>query len=50
MYYLADVHPLQYLRVNISAQMFPELYETYGVREGDGMYLPESERIRFWGP
>ena len=47
--FLTDEHPLHYLRVNVNAQMYPEFYETYGVREGDGMYLPEAERIRFWG-
>ena len=47
--FLSDEHPLHYLRVNVNAQMYPELYETYGVQEGDGMYLPESARIRFWG-
>lgn len=46
---LADEHPAHYLRINVNAQMCPEFYETYGVSEGDGMYLPASERIRFWG-
>ena len=49
-YFISDEHPLHYLRVNVSAQMYPEFYETYGVQAGDGMYLPASERIRFWGP
>jgi putative endopeptidase len=48
-FFLADEHPLFYLRCNVNAQMYPEFYETYGVKPGDGMYLPETERIRFWG-
>jgi len=44
-----DSHPLNYLRTNVNVQMFDEFYETYGVQEGDGMYLPEDQRIQFWG-
>jgi predicted metalloendopeptidase len=29
--------------------MFDELYDTYGIEDGDGMYLPEENRVRFWG-
>ena len=43
-----DGHPLNYLRTNVNVQMFDELYETYDVQEGDGLYLPEESRIRFW--
>ena len=46
---LTDVHPPQYLRSNASVQMNDELYEVYEIHEGDGMYLPDEERIRFWG-
>lgn len=44
-----DGHPLNYLRTNINVQMFDELYETYGIQEGDGMYLSKENRIQFWG-
>lgn len=43
-----DVHPLPFLRVNVGVQQFEEFYRTYGVREGDGMYLPEDQRIAVW--
>lgn len=46
---LSDEHPLHYIRANVSAQMAERFYDTYGVREGDGMYLPESSRIVFLG-
>ena len=45
----SDVHPLSYLRVNVSLQMNDSLYDVYDLSEGDGMYLPEEERIQFWG-
>ncbi|MBR3157511.1 MAG: hypothetical protein IKF14_00255 [Atopobiaceae bacterium] len=44
-----DGHPLHYLRVNVNAQMFEPFYETYGVTEGDGMYLAPDKRITIWG-
>lgn len=46
----ADVHPLNNLRVNVSAQMFQPLYDAFGVSSGDGMYLEPNERIVMWGP
>jgi len=44
-----DSHPLNYLRTNVNVQMFDDMYETYGVREGDNMYLVPEERIVMWG-
>ena len=41
-------HPLNYLRINATCQQFPEFYETYGISEGDGMYLAEEDRISIW--
>jgi putative endopeptidase len=46
---LADTHPLNYLRVNVSAQMYESVYETFGITEDDGMYLAPENRIVFWG-
>ena len=43
-----DEHPLDYLRVNVSVMQFPEFYETYGVAEGDGMYMAPEDRITVW--
>ena len=46
---MIDTHPAQYLRVNVNAQMMDEFYETYGVKEGDNMYVAPESRIRIWG-
>lgn len=46
---LLDVHALDNHRVNVNSQMFEELYETFGVKEGDRMYLAPQERINMWG-
>ncbi len=43
-----DAHPLNYLRINVSLQQFEEFYKTYGIQEGDGMYLAEEKRISVW--
>ncbi len=47
-YLLIDGHPLKNLRTNINVQMFDKLYETYGIAEGDGMYLPPEKRLHFY--
>lgn len=45
---LQDGHPLNYLRTNITVQQFDEFYDTYGVEEGDTMYLSPDERLTVW--
>lgn len=45
---LTDPHPLNYLRTNAIVQQFEEFYETYGVEEGDGMYLAPEKRLAVW--
>ncbi|MBQ9611971.1 MAG: hypothetical protein IJV14_05210 [Lachnospiraceae bacterium] len=48
-YYLTqDVHPLPYLRTNVTLQQFDEFYETYGIEEGDNMYLAPEDRVLVW--
>lgn len=44
-----DTHPAQYLRVNVNAQMMDEFHETYGVKEGNNMYVAPESRLRIWG-
>ena len=41
-------HPLDYLRINATCQQFQEFYDTYDIKEGDGMYLAPEERISIW--
>ncbi len=43
-----DSHPLHFLRTNVTLQQFDEFYETYGVQEGDTMYLAPEDRILVW--
>lgn len=43
-----DVHALAYLRVNAVVQQFDEFHETYGIKEGDGMYLAPDDRVSVW--
>lgn len=41
-------HPLRHLRVNVTLSQFDKFYETYGIKEGDLMYLAPEERINIW--
>ena len=43
-----DVHPLGFLRTNVTLQQFEKFYETYGIEPGDGMYLAPEDRILVW--
>lgn len=43
-----DVHPFDYLRVNVTIQQFDEFYKTYGIKPGDKMYLAPEKRIGIW--
>lgn len=45
---LADVHPLNYLRVNANLQQFDEFLNFYGITEGDNMYLAPEDRVAIW--
>lgn len=47
-FYVYDSHPPAYLRVNATLQQFDEFLKTYGITEGDGMYLAPEERITVW--
>ena len=43
-----DVHPVEFLRCNIPVQNYDEFLQTFGVKEGDGMYLAPEDRITIW--
>ncbi|MEG2388567.1 MAG: M13 family metallopeptidase [Clostridia bacterium] len=45
---LLDVHAPGHLRTNVTVQQFQEFYDTYGVTEGDGMYLAPECRLSVW--
>lgn len=44
----SDVHPLGFLRTNMTVQQFDEFMDAYGVTQGDGMYLAPENRILVW--
>lgn len=43
-----DVHSLGKNRVNISVKNFQSFYDAFDIKEGDPMFLPESERVHIW--
>ncbi|MDO4733431.1 MAG: M13 family metallopeptidase, partial [Bacillota bacterium] len=43
-----DVHPLGFLRTNVTVQQFDEFFETFDIGPGDGMYLAPEDRIMVW--
>lgn len=43
-----DGHPPQEYRANGPLVNFTPFYHAFGVSPGDGMYLPESERVELW--
>ena len=43
-----DVHPLSYIRVNLTLSQFDKFVETYDIKEGDGMYVAPEDRIAIW--
>jgi putative endopeptidase len=47
-YYVYDEHPCSCFRVNATVQQFEEFYQTFGVKEGDKMYLAPEDRVAIW--
>lgn len=45
---MLDVHSLAVNRVNASVKNFQTFYDAFGIKEGDPMWLPESERVHIW--
>lgn len=43
-----DVHSLGVNRVNVTLRNFVEFFDAFGIKEGDAMWRPESERVRIW--
>lgn len=43
-----DPHSLAMNRVNVALKNITPFYEAFSVKEGDDMYIPESERIVIW--
>lgn len=47
-YLTADVHSPDIVRVNAVLSSMDEFYETYHVKEGDGMYVTPEGRVKRW--
>lgn len=43
-----DVHSPAFVRVNAVLSTTEAFYETYGIKEGDGMYIAPEDRISRW--
>ena len=43
-----DNHPMCYLRINCTLQQYDEFLDTYGIAEGDNMYLAPEDRVAVW--
>ena len=43
-------HPPNRIRYNVNVQMDDTIYDVFGIKEGDGMYLAPEERIYIFGP
>jgi putative endopeptidase len=43
-----DPHSPAEFRANQILKNLPEFYAAFGVKEGDALWLPESERVRIW--
>lgn len=43
-----DAHPPDGARVNMTVQQFQKFMDTFGVTEGDGMYLAPEDRVPIW--
>jgi putative endopeptidase len=45
---VTDPHSPPEFRVNQVLKNIPEFYEAFEVQVGDGLYLPESDRVKIW--
>ena len=43
-----DVHSLGNNRVNVTLRNIDTFFDAFGIKEGDPMYRPESERVVIW--
>ncbi len=43
-----DVHSLAENRVNVAVRNFKTFFDAFGIKEGDPMWRPESERVIIW--
>lgn len=44
----SDPHAPDEFRINGVLRNMDDFYQTYGLKEGDGLYLPSDARVRIW--
>ena len=45
---LTDVHSPAFLRVNGPFSNIDDFFEAFGIKPGDKMFRPDSERVKIW--
>ena len=45
---LTDPHSPDMFRANGPVRNVPEFYATFGVKEGDKLYLAPAQRVKIW--
>lgn len=45
---LTDVHSPPFLRINGTMTNLKDFYDAFGVKDGDKLFRPESERVEIW--
>jgi predicted metalloendopeptidase len=45
---MVDPHAPEMFRANAPVRNVPEFYATFGVKEGDKLYLPPDQRVKIW--
>jgi putative endopeptidase len=45
---LTDVHSPPFLRVNGPFSNIDDFFEAFGIKPGDKMFRPDSERVKIW--
>ena len=48
MFLRTDIHSTGNVRVNKSFQNFEQFYETFNIKQSDGMYIPPENRLNIW--
>ena len=41
-------HPLNNIRLNLALAQFDRFKTTYGLKDGDGMFVPAEQAIAVW--
>ena len=47
-YAMTNPHPPTYMRFNVTVMQYQEFYDTFGIKEGDKMYIAPEDRLKVW--